>query len=111
MRRVKQPESVIEGARSERRLRGGQGSSCTTRRVGRQRDSAFEKGRSRSETPACLRSRRRALELIGNVLIGLRGRLGAMPGAPIRIPSRVGCCGEGAVDLAPVTRAGRPIDG
>jgi hypothetical protein len=56
-----------------------------TRRIGRQLDRALQESGAAAKASASLRSVGGALELSGDVLVGARHRLRAVPGAAIRI--------------------------
>jgi len=66
-------------------MRGRQRAARATRRIGRQLDRALQESGCRGQASASLRSVGGALELSGDVLVGARHRLRAVPGAAIRI--------------------------
>ena len=105
-----QRERVVERARLVLRLRRGQRPGGATRGVERQRGRALEEGGGRGESAARLRARRGTLELRGDVLVGHRRRLRAVPGAAIRVGLGIGRLGERAMDLAPLLGGGCPVD-
>jgi hypothetical protein len=89
---------------------GGQRPRRPASRVGRQPGGLLEKGGGCGEAPSCLRPSRRALELDGDVLVGPRGGVGAVPGAAIGIDVGVGRLGQRSVRAAAIRRRRRPID-
>ena len=76
--RVKCPGIVLGGGCREQALRA-------TTRCGRQRRRALEECRRRGQAAAALGSVGGALQLLGDVLVGARRGLGAMPGAAVGI--------------------------
>ena len=86
--RGEQSARRIERTRLEARLDGCQGSAGPTRRVTRQRNRALqERGRGRQSAPRA-RSVRRALEVLGDLLIQSGRRCGPMPGTAIGVGRR-----------------------
>ena len=51
----------------------------------------------------------RALELVGDLLVGTGRRLGAVPGAPVGIELGIGGLGQRGVQRAPLLRRGRAV--
>ena len=76
---------------------------------GRQHRRALEERGRRGQAPAGLRSAGRALELLGDVLVGPRRGLGPMPGATVGIDLRIGGLRQraGARPAAPRSDADR----
>ena len=105
-----QRKGGVEGARLKARLGRGQGTLRTSCRVHRQCDGALQERRRRSESAASLRPAGRSLELVGDLLAGPRGGLGAVPRPPIGVDLSVGCFGEGAMHSVAVGGGGRAVD-
>jgi hypothetical protein len=92
-------------------LRRGKRALRPELRLGRQFGGPCEEGGRRAQTAARLRAAGRAFELRGDILVGPRCRLGAMPGPAIGIGSRIGGLGESTVGDAPVASRRRLVDG
>src|SRR4051794_25636396 len=101
---------VVERARLELRLRGGQGALRAMGGFGRELDRALEEGRGGRKTTTRLRPGCGMLQFRGNVLIGGRRRLRSVPGAAVGVDFGIGRLRKRAVDLAPLVRAGCPVD-
>jgi hypothetical protein len=109
LRHGEKAERVIERTCLEFRLRCGEGPSRASRRFAGQRGSPFEESGGSGETAPRLRPRRGALEFAGQLVVGRGCGLRPVPSAPIRVDLRIGCVRQGAVNLAPLARLGRPL--
>ena len=89
----------------------GERTAGAARRLRRQLRRTLEKSRGRGEAAAALCAAGRALELGGDVLVGCRGPVRAVPGAPVRVPLGVGCFGEGAMHTVAVVGRSRAVGG
>jgi hypothetical protein len=107
---AEQAESVIERARLELHLCGGEGALRAARGFGCQRGGAFEERRGGGKTASRPRPGRRTFQVGGNVLVGRGGRLRPVPGAAIRVEVRVGRFGERPVDLPSLLECGGAVD-
>ena len=106
-----QIEGIVDGARLELGLCRGQSTLRAAGGLGRQLHRTLEKGGGGREATARLRPGRGMLQLGRDVLIRDGRRVRAIPGATIRVDVRVRGLRESSVDLAPLLRAGCPVDG
>ena len=104
LRRRQQPESRVERAGLQARLRRGQSAIRPPRRVLGQRDGALQERRRGGEPAARLRPAGRALELDGDLLVRSRRGRSQMPGATVRIGLPVGRLGQRQVDRPAILR-------
>ena len=97
--RDQQPECRVE--RPGVALRPGRGEQAlgTASGLGRQHRRALEERGRRGQAPAPTRSASRAVELLGDVLVGPRRGLGPVPGPAVGIDLRIGDLCQGAVDI------------
>ena len=72
--------------------------------LGRQHRRALEECGRRGQAPARLRAAGRALELLGDVLVGTRRGLSPVPGAAVGIDLRIGGVRKGALRVLPFLR-------
>ena len=103
------PECGVERAgvafcrrRREQALRTASG-------FGRQRRRALEEGGRRGQTAARVRAARGAFELVGDLLVGPRRRLGAVPGAAVGIELGIGDLRQRAMSFLSLVKRRRPI--
>ena len=107
--RDQQPECLVESAGIAFRFGACEQALRTVSGFRRQdRRSLEERGR-RGEAPARMRSAGRALELLGDVLVGPRGGLGPVPGAAIGIDLRISDIRQCAVHRMPFLGRRRPV--
>ena len=78
-------------------------------RVRRERRCALEESRGCGDASPCLRAGGRALQLLGDSLVGCGCRLGTVPRAPVGIDLGIGDCRQGRVKRVPVGRSRRAI--
>jgi hypothetical protein len=107
--KAEEPQRGIRRAGALLALCRGEGTACTARGLGRQLSRALQKGRSRGQATAALRAAGRALELGGDVFVGCRGRVRAMPGAPVGIDFGVRRVGQRAVRPLSLLRRCGPV--
>jgi hypothetical protein len=84
------------------RLSGGERTDSAPRRG--QLRGAFEERRRRGDAAAAARAPSRTLELGGDVLVRLVGRVGAVPSVAIRIDFGIGRPSEGPVRVLALLR-------
>ena len=72
-------------------------------------DRPVQEGRRRSNTAARLGAVSRSDQFTGHLLIGTEGRVGAVPGQPIRVEVRIGSRGQRPVRGPSLLDAGAPI--
>ncbi len=98
----------VQRPRLDLRGRGVERPHRPFRRVDRQHRGTFEERRRRGEATPGLRAARRLREFVGDVVIGSRRRVRAVPGPPVGVVVRVDHLGEGAVrglSFQQITRA------
>ena len=76
---------------------GGEQALSTASGIGRQHRRALEERGRRGQTSASLRAAGRPLESLGDLLVGPRRRVGAVPGATVGIDLRIGDVRQGTV--------------
>ncbi len=97
--RHQQPERRVEGAGVALRPGSREQTLGTASGFGREHRRAFEESGRGGEAAARLRARRRALELLGHVLVGAGGCLRPVPGAAVGINFRIGDLRKSAVNI------------
>ena len=109
LRRGDQPESRVEFAGLQARLRRGQRAIRPPRRVLRQRDGALQERRRGGEPAARLRPAGRALELQGDLLVRPRRGRGQMPRTTVRVGLPIGRLRQRQMDRAALLCRRRPV--
>jgi hypothetical protein len=92
----------IEGARLDFRLRGGQRTSGSQRRVEGERRCLLQERGSGGQATARMRPPGRVFELGGDFVIRPGGGLRPVPGTPVRVQLLIGDLSQGPVRFLPV---------
>ena len=104
-----QPQCRVQ--RADVTLRPGrrEQAPCTASGFGCQHRRTLEERGRRGQAPARLRPARRALQLLGDVLVGPRRGVGPVPGAAVRIDLWISGLRQGAVHVLPLLKRCRPV--
>ena len=105
-----QPQRFLGGAGQVLAGGGFQRAVGPAGRVGRERRRSLEERSGRRESASRAGALGGLLQLEGDVLVGLRDRVRAMPGAAIRVELGVGGCRQRPMRGVPLVRRRRAVD-